>query len=117
MRTATVVPEGRAGLAYLGIPEEEDSRKRSTCAGCGRTARDRSNVAFQNMGTSEEGGIILRTTVYSGEAADATARVLEDVELKPGQFHQYNQVLGSSGQRLRGRWSGWRERRLSTPTE
>ena len=96
VRTATVVPDGRAGLAYLGIPEEEGFEEAVYLCGLRQNDQDRSNVAFQNMGTSEEGGIILRTTVYSGEAADATARVLEDVELKPGQFHQYNHVLGST---------------------
>ena len=45
------------------------------------------------MGTSEEGAIILKTTVYSGEAGDATARVLKNVKLRPGEFHQFNQVL------------------------
>ena len=46
---------------------------------CGlrQNAQDRSNVAIQNMGAPEEGAITLRTTVYSGEAADATARVLK----------------------------------------
>ena len=59
--------------------------------------RDRSNVAFQNMGAPEEGAITVRTTVYSGEAADATARVLEDVTLEPGGFHQYSGLLGVLG--------------------
>ena len=57
--------------------------------------RDRSNVAIQNMGASEEGAITLKTTVYSGEAADATARVLKNVKLRPGEFHQYSGLLGS----------------------
>ena len=39
VRTTTVVPEGRAGLAYLGVAEEEGLKRQSTCAGCGRTAR------------------------------------------------------------------------------
>ena len=38
--TTTVVPDGRAGLAYLGVAEEEGfDRGRSICAGCGRTLR------------------------------------------------------------------------------
>ncbi|MDE2757781.1 MAG: hypothetical protein OXI92_14680, partial [Acidobacteriota bacterium] len=63
---------------------------------CGlrQNGRDRSNVAFQNMGAAEEGAITLRTTVYSGAAGDATARVLEDVKLEPGGFHQYSGPLG-----------------------
>ena len=49
------------------------------------------------MGAPEEGAITVRTTVYSGEAADATARVLEDVTLEPGGFHQYSGLLGVLG--------------------
>ncbi len=55
---------------------------------------DRSNVAFQNMGAEEEGAITVRTTVYSGESTDTNARVLEDVTLEPGEFHQYSGLLG-----------------------
>ena len=79
VRTTTVVPEGRAGLAYLGVAEEEGFDEAVYLCGLRQNSRDRSNVAFQNMGAEEEGAITLRTTVYSGEAADATARVLKDV--------------------------------------
>ena len=38
VRTTTLVPEGRAGLAYPGVAEEEGFQEcRSICAGCGRT--------------------------------------------------------------------------------
>ena len=59
--------------------------------------KDRSNVAFQNMGAPEEGAITLRTRVYSGEAGDASARVLEDITLEPGGFRQYSGLLGVLG--------------------
>ena len=104
VRTTTVVPEGRAGLAYLGVAEEEGFEEAVYLCGLRQNSRDRSNVAFQNMGAPEEGAITVRTTVYSGEAADATARVLKDVTLEPGGFHQYSGllgVLGGSGPRLR----------------
>ena len=39
----------------------------------------------------------MRTTVYSGEAGDTSARVLEDVKLEPGGFHQYSGLLGVLG--------------------
>ena len=73
-------------------------------------------------GGSGRGAITVRTTVYSGEAADATARVLEDVTLEPGGFHQYSGLLGVlevGGDRPRAtsRWSGWRGEPPSTPTE
>ncbi len=97
VRTTTLVPEGRAGLAYLGVAEEEGFEEAVYLCGLRQNNRDRSNVAFQNMGAPEEGAITVRTTVYSGEAADATARVLEDIELEPGEFHQYSGLLGVLG--------------------
>ena len=40
--------------------------------------------------------------MYSGEAADATARVLKEVKLRPGEFHQFNQVLDVLGSTANG---------------
>ena len=97
VRTTTLVPEGRAGLAYLGVAEEEGFTEAVYLCGLRQNGKDRSNVAFQNMGAPEEGAITVRTTVYSGEAADATARVLKDVTLEPGGFHQYSGLLGVLG--------------------
>ena len=94
VRTTTVVPEGRAGLAYLGVAEEEGFEEAVYLCGLRQNSQDRSNVAIQNMGAPGEGAITLKTTVYSGEAEDATARMLEDVELEPGEFHQYSGLLG-----------------------
>ena len=97
VRTTTVVPEGRAGLAYLGVAEEEGFDEAVYLCGLRQNGKDRSNVAFQNMGAEEEGAITVRTTVYSGESTDTNARVLEDIELKPGGFHQYSGLLGVLG--------------------
>ena len=97
VRTTTLVPEGRAGLAYLGVAEEEGYEEAVYLCGLRQNSQDRSNVAFQNMGAPEEGAITLRATVYSGEAADTNARVLEDVTLEPGEFHQYSGLLGVLG--------------------
>ena len=94
VRTTTVVPEGRAGLAYLGVAEEEGFDEAVYLCGLRQNGKDRSNVAFQNMGAPEEGAITIRTTVYSGESTDTNARVLEDVKLEPGGFHQYSGLLG-----------------------
>ena len=118
VRTTTVVAEGRAGLAYLGVAEEEGFEEAVYLCGLRQNSRDRSNVAFQNMGAEEEGAITIRTTVYSGESTDTNARVLEDIELKPGGFHQYSGLLGVLGvpARATSRWSGWRGERLSMPT-
>ena len=97
MRTTTAVTDGRAGLAYAGIPEEEGLTEAVYLCGLRQNSRDRSNLAFQNMGGPEEGAITMRTTVYSGEAGDTSARVLEDVRLEPGGFHQYSGLLGVLG--------------------
>ena len=94
VRTTTEVPEGRAGLAYLGVAEEEGFSEAVYLCGLRQNSRDRSNLAFQNMGAPEEGAVTLRATVYSGEASDTSPRVLEDITLEPGGFHQYSPVLG-----------------------
>ena len=94
VRTTTVVPDGRAGLAYLGVAEEEGFDEAVYLCGLRQNSRDRSNVAFQNMGAPEEGAITLRTTVFSGESTDTNARVLEEITLEPGGFHQYSGLLG-----------------------
>ena len=94
VRTTTAVPEGRAGLAYPGVSAEGGFDEAVYLCGLRQNDQDRSNVAFQNMGTEEEGAITLRTTVYSGEPEDARAHVLEDRTLQPGGFYQYSGLLG-----------------------
>ena len=95
VRTTTLVPEGRAGLAYPGILTETGFHEPVYLCGLRQNSRDRSNVAFQNLGSSDGGPIRLRTTVFSGDAADSTPRVLEDVTLQPGGFYQYSGLLGT----------------------
>ncbi len=102
VRTTTNVPDGRAGLAYLGIPEEEGFEEAVYLCSLRQNRRDRSNVALQNMGAPEEGAITLRTTVYSGDESDSRPRMLGDVSLGPGEFHQYNKVLGVLGSTASG---------------
>ena len=94
VRTTTAVPEGRAGLAYPGVPEEKGFEEAVYLCGLRQNGEDRSNVAFQNMGVREAGSITLRTTVYSGEVGGPDPRVLQDVTLGPGEFHQYSGVMG-----------------------
>ena len=96
VRTTTDVPDGRAGLAYLGIPENEGFHDEAVFLGGLRQNRqDRSNVALQNMGT--EDSITLRTTVFSGSPADPTGLEQKEVTLAAGGFHQFNGVLGDKG--------------------
>ena len=101
VRTTTEVPEGRAGLAYLGIPGHEGFQDEAVyLCGLRQNPLDRSNVAFQNMGA--EGEIILRTTVFSGSPTDPSGHMLEDQKLGPGGFHQFNAVLGEKGDPMFG---------------
>ncbi len=94
--TPTAVPEGRAGLAYLGVRANEGFGEEAVyLCGLRDTAQDRSNVALQNMGSG--GSITLRTTVFSGNPADPAGEMLDDVMLGPGEFHQFNAVLQSAG--------------------
>ena len=95
VRTSTAVPEGRAGLAYPGIDGDRGFQEAVYLCGLRQNTRDRSNVAFQNMGTMAEGPITLRTTVFSGDPGEGAARVLGNVTLGPGEFHQYSPVLGT----------------------
>ena len=95
VRTTTDVPDGRAGLAYAGIGMEEGFHQAVYLCGLRQNQQDRSNVAFQNMGAPEDGPIVLRTTVFSGDPYGPAPPVLEEKELKPGGFYQFSRVLGS----------------------
>ena len=97
MRTTTTVPEGRAGLAYPGVAAESGFDEAVYLCGLRQNEQDRSNVAFQNMGTAEAGPITLRTTIFSGDPASPGSHVLEDVTLAPGGFHQYSGLLEMAG--------------------
>ena len=94
--TPTAVPEGRAGLAYLGVPQDEGFHQQAVyLCGLRDNPGDRSNVALQNMGS--EGSITLRTTVFSGNPADPAGKMLKDMVLGPGEFHQFGEVLKNAG--------------------
>ena len=95
VRTTTLVRAGRAGLAYPGVATGNGFEEPVYLCGLRQNTRDRSNVAFQHMGSSAEGPITLRTTVFSGDPGEHTARVLGDVTVGPGEFHQYSGLLGS----------------------
>ena len=94
VRTTTTVPEGRAGLAYPAVPAEAGFDEAVYLCGLRQNQQDRSNVAFQNMGTAADGPITLRTTVFSGDPEDSRPRLLEDRTLQPGGFYQYSGLLG-----------------------
>ena len=95
VRTTTTVPEGRAGLAYPAVVAGDGFHEAVYLCGLRQNARDRSNLALQNLGASEAGAITLRATLFSGDPDRPETRVLEEVTLGPGGFHQYSGLLGS----------------------
>ena len=97
VRTTTAVLEGRAGLAYAGIPTMTALAGPSYICGLRQNLTDRSNVAVQNVGSSLDGNITLRLTVFSGEGNDPTPHVLPDQVLPPGGFTQISGILTSNG--------------------
>ena len=97
VRTTTPVPEGRAGLAYPGLPAGAGFDDAVYLCGLRQNAQDRSNVALQHLGTPQDGPITLRTTVFSGNPETSRGHVLEDIRLRPGGFYQYNSILDEAG--------------------
>ena len=95
VRTTTRVPDGRAGLAYPEIAAEDGFHRPVYLCGLRQNRQDRSNLALQHMGTAEDGPITLDTRVFSGAPGDHKTRILDEVTLKPGGFHQFSGVLGS----------------------
>ncbi len=103
VRTTTGLAEGRAGLAYSGNRMWETFTgvpfyyfDRPYICGLRQNATDRSNVAVLHAGNLEDGEIVLRLTVISGDPPFASV-TLPDITLTPGGFHQINQVLVSNG--------------------
>ena len=96
VRTTTRVADGRAGLAYPGIATADGFGEAVYLCGLRQNSQDRSNVAFQNMGTAADGNVTLRATVYSGDSGGGS-EVLPDVTLAPGGFRQFNGILATAG--------------------
>ena len=95
VRTTTAVANGRAGLAYAGIPVANALTESSYICGLRQNSTDRSNIALQNAGT--QGDLVLRVTVYSGDPANPVTQDLPDITLGPGGFSQISGVLQSNG--------------------
>jgi hypothetical protein len=97
VRTTTTVTNGRAGLAYFGLNALDGLSRPAFLYGLRQNERDRSNVALQNMGSDEEGEIVLGLTVYSGDPDLPYSQTLPDIPLAPGGFCQINEILASYG--------------------
>ena len=94
VRTTTPVPGGRAGLAYPGLNATQLLDGPAWLTGLRQNEIDRSNLAVQNAGDK---GITLRVTVFSGDPAAPGSRVLPEIPLGAGEFHQYNAILNEAG--------------------
>lgn len=97
VRTTSLVPEGRAGLAYGDVPPAAALTAPVYLCGLRQNAQDRSNVALVNAGGASDGDVTLRLTVFSGDPASPVKATLPDVFLAPGAFSQISGILGSSG--------------------
>lgn len=97
VRTTTVVADGRAGLAYAGLPAARLLTSAVYLCGLRQNATDRSNVAVINAGSPSDGNIVLRLTVFSGDPANPRAQALPDITLAPGGFSQVSGILASNG--------------------
>ena len=97
VRTTTLVPEGRAGVSYSGVPSGSLLEGPAYLCGLRQNSADRSNIALQHAGIPGSGDITLRVRVLSGSADLPVATDLPDIVLSPGGFHQINEVLISNG--------------------
>jgi photosystem II stability/assembly factor-like uncharacterized protein len=97
VRTTTIVPEGRAGLAYAGIPTSMALTEPSYIVGLRQNQTDRSNVAVQHGGSAADGDLTLWLTVFSGSGGVGFSQVLPEVVLAPGGFAQVSGILHSNG--------------------
>jgi len=100
VRTTTAVASGRAGLAYAGVPTMLALTGTSFVPGLRQNVRDRSNLAMQHAGTTAQGPITLRLTVFSGNPGAPSQTTLSDVTLNPGEFSQLTLVLQTQGLNL-----------------
>ncbi|MEW5978225.1 MAG: IPT/TIG domain-containing protein [Acidobacteriota bacterium] len=97
VRTTTAVPEGRAGLSYAGVTTNRGLTGPAYLFGLRQSEQDRSNLAIQNLGSEQQGDVILSITVYSGNPGDYFSLTLPDEVLSPGAFKQFNSILAMSG--------------------
>ena len=96
VRTANTTASGRAGLSYTSFPTMQGFREPTYLHGLRQNERDRSNVAIQNVGSTSEGEITLRLTVFPGDP-NSSARGLYEERLAPGEFRQITGILADRG--------------------
>lgn len=96
VRTTTAVAEGRAGVAYPGLPMNllEGSQ---ALYGLRQDASYRTNLALQNAGEAQDGDITLGVEVYASNSAAVFHEILLHQVIPPGGFYQINDILHSHG--------------------
>lgn len=97
-RTTTVVPEGRAGLAYSAVRGSALFNGASWVCGLRSNASDRSNLAVVNAGSTAEGNVRLRITVRSGKTTAPGSGSFDTDPIPPGGWQQWplDQLLAAS---------------------
>jgi hypothetical protein len=94
VRTNNEVPPGvtpsvgRAGLAYLGVPQERLLLEPAWILGLRKSTADRSNIAFQHAGVEADGNIRIRATWYTKDGIAGTTPI--ERTLSPGGWTQFD---------------------------
>ncbi|MCG3195204.1 MAG: hypothetical protein DIJKHBIC_04479 [Thermoanaerobaculia bacterium] len=96
-RTTSVVPEGRAGLAYTDVPGQAGLTGPVLLCGLRQDGADRSNLALIHAGEEGSGDIALRVTVFSGDPTAPRSVTLPEYWIAPGGFKQITGVLTKAG--------------------
>ncbi len=96
-RTATRNALGMAGLSYYALPSNLLLTDTCYLPGLRQNSIDRSNVAIQNAGKPDDGEVVLRVTIISGDPGDPYSIPLPHQHLAPGAFVQFNSILSSTG--------------------
>jgi len=96
VRTTTAVAQGRAGVAYPGVPMASLSDFQGFY-GLRQDASYRTNLALQNAGEAQDGDITLEVYVLPSRHPPDAPRIFLHSVLAPGEFHQINDFLASNG--------------------
>ncbi|HPA50312.1 MAG TPA: hypothetical protein PLP50_01810 [Thermoanaerobaculia bacterium] len=91
--TAVASPEGRAGLAYVGLGSADRLTGSATVYGLRSSAADRSNLAV--LSTDDE-PVTVRVTAFNGETGASTV-VREALTLPSWGWYQFDKVLDGVG--------------------
>jgi photosystem II stability/assembly factor-like uncharacterized protein len=95
VRTTTAVAQGRAGVAYSGVPMASLSGYQALY-GLRQDDSYRTNLALQNAGQAQDGDITLRVRVLSNKIPEPDEHLLH-VVIPPGGFYQINEILHYDG--------------------